>query len=170
LNTLLPKILPRLLTAGVEIRHQCGKNDETATKKAYMEAGCSPDCVSPFIDNMAEAYAWADMALSRAGASTTAELCAAGLPCVLVPFPHAAHNHQTHNARILEKAGLAVLLPENGLHSESAGNLLLDLFEDETRRRAMSRAALDMARLDAAERVVAVLEETVGGNADKIKR
>jgi UDP-N-acetylglucosamine--N-acetylmuramyl-(pentapeptide) pyrophosphoryl-undecaprenol N-acetylglucosamine transferase len=159
LNDLLPKILPRLAAAGVEIRHQSGKNDEHATRRAYASAGYAPECVNAFIDDMAEAYRWADLVMCRAGASTAAELCVAGLPAVLVPFPHAAHDHQTHNARILEKAGAAALLPESGLRPDSAFELLLELLGDEDRRGRMSLAALRTGRPDAAARVIAVLEE-----------
>ncbi|MDR2054650.1 MAG: undecaprenyldiphospho-muramoylpentapeptide beta-N-acetylglucosaminyltransferase [Desulfovibrio sp.] len=163
LNALLPEILPALAAAGVEIRHQSGKHDEHVTRQAYASAGYAPECVKAFIDDMAEAYRWADLALCRAGASTAAELCAAGLPAVLVPFPHAAHDHQTHNARILEKAGAAALLPESELRPDNAGKLLLELFEDEERRGLMSLAALGTARPDAAARVVTVLEEACAG-------
>jgi UDP-N-acetylglucosamine--N-acetylmuramyl-(pentapeptide) pyrophosphoryl-undecaprenol N-acetylglucosamine transferase len=83
----------------------------------------------------------------------------AGLPAVLVPFPYAAHDHQTRNARVLEKTGAAVLLPESELCPDDTGKLLLDLFENEERRGLMSLAALETARPDAAERVVAVLQE-----------
>ncbi|MDR3357820.1 MAG: undecaprenyldiphospho-muramoylpentapeptide beta-N-acetylglucosaminyltransferase [Desulfovibrio sp.] len=159
LNVLLSEILPRLAAAGVEIRHQSGRNDEHDTRRAYASAGYSPKCVSAFIDDMAEAYRWADLVMCRAGASTTAELCVAGLPAVLVPFPYAAYDHQTHNARILEKAGAAVLLPESGLRPDRAGELLLELLENEERRGRMSLAALGMARPDAATRVIAVLRE-----------
>jgi UDP-N-acetylglucosamine--N-acetylmuramyl-(pentapeptide) pyrophosphoryl-undecaprenol N-acetylglucosamine transferase len=166
LNAFLPRILPRLAAAGVEIRHQSGKNDEQGTRQAYASAGYAPECVSAFIDDMARAYRWADMVMCRAGASTAAELCAAGLPAVLVPFPYAARDHQTHNARILEKAGAAVLLPESELRPDDTGNLLLELFEDEERRRLMSLAALRTARPDAALRIAAVLEE-VGASHEK---
>ena len=161
LNALLPKILPRLAAAGVEIRHQSGKNDEHDTRRAYASAGYTPECVKAFIDDMAEAYRWADLVMCRAGASTAAELCAAGLPAVLVPFPYAAHDHQTQNARILEKAGAAVLLPESGLRPDNAGDLLLELFEDEERRGLMSLAALRTARPDAAARVLTVLSDVI---------
>ncbi|MDR1776222.1 MAG: undecaprenyldiphospho-muramoylpentapeptide beta-N-acetylglucosaminyltransferase [Desulfovibrio sp.] len=160
LNDFMPKILPALTAAGVEIRHQSGRNEESAVKQAYAQAGCAPECVSAFIDDMARAYAWADLVICRAGASTAAELCAAGLPCILVPFPHAANDHQTRNARILEKYGMATAIRQSDLDADSVAALLLEMFADEERRKRMSRAALKMARADAAARVLAVLEET----------
>ncbi|MDR2744716.1 MAG: undecaprenyldiphospho-muramoylpentapeptide beta-N-acetylglucosaminyltransferase [Desulfovibrio sp.] len=163
LNALLPKILPRLAAAGLEIRHQSGKNGEHDARQAYASAGYAPECVDAFIDDMAEAYRWADLVMCRAGASTLAELCAVGLPAVLVPFPYAARDHQTLNARILEKAGAAVLLPESELRPDNTGDLLLGLFENEARRRLMSLAALKTARPDAAARVIAVLREVSAG-------
>ena len=87
LNAFMLDNLAEFRGAGVEIRHQTGVTDEGSVRAAYVAAGYAPECVSAFIDDMAGAYAWADVALCRAGASTVAELCAAGLPSVLVPFP-----------------------------------------------------------------------------------
>lgn len=129
LNAFLPEILPALRAAWVEIRHQSGAADEESVRVAYAAAGYDPTCVTAFIDDMAEAYAWADVALCRSGASTVAELCAAGLPAVLVPFPSAIHDHQTRNAQVLEKAGAAILTPEAELRHRDLGRLLPDLLD-----------------------------------------
>ena len=104
-----------LKAAGVEILHQTGERDEGNVRAAYVSAGFSPSCVRGFIDDMGAAYSWADVALCRAGASSVAELCVAGLPAVLVPFPYAIHDHQTKNALVMEKAGAARLVPERDL-------------------------------------------------------
>ena len=114
---------------------------------------------------MAEAYAWADLALCRSGASTVAELCAAGLPAVLVPFPHAVHDHQTRNAQVLEKAGAALLVPEGELRDKDLERVLPQMLADNEGRARMSRAALDAARPDAAARVADVLAEVAAGRA-----
>lgn len=159
LNVFLPEILPALKAAGVEIRHQSGSRDLESARAAYQAAGYDGACVSAFIDDMAGAYAWADLALCRSGASTVAELCAAGLPAVLVPFPQAVHDHQTANARLLEKAGAALLVREEEMRERDLGRLLLELSVDGDRRARMSAAASAAARPDAAQRVVAVLEE-----------
>ncbi len=165
LNAFLPEILPTLREAGVEIRHQSGLRDEDATRAAYAQAGYDPACVTAFIDDMAEAYAWADLALCRSGASTVAELCAAGLPAVLVPFPHAVHDHQTRNAQVLEKAGAALLVPEGELRDKDLERVLPQMLADNEGRARMSRAALDAARPDAAARVADVLAEVAAGRA-----
>lgn len=147
--------LARWRAAGVEILHQTGTADEKSTRAAYVAAGYAPDCVRAFIDDMAGAYAWADLALCRAGATSVAELCAAGLPSFLIPFPRAAHDHQTRNAEALASAGAALLAPQDAMDAADVAGQVLALLEDGERRREMSRAALSRARPDAAERVAA---------------
>lgn len=159
LNAFMLAHVQEFRRAGVELRHQTGKTDEADARAAYAAAGYGPECVSAFIDDMAGAYAWADMVLCRAGASTVAELCAAGLPSVLVPFPYAVHDHQTRNAAVLERCGAAVLVPEKDMAARELDGLLLHLLGTPEERARMSRAAREAARPDAAARVVAVLEE-----------
>lgn len=158
LNILLSNLLGRLRADGVEIRHQCGERDLDATRAAYVAAGYAPDCVQAFIDDVAEAYAWADLALCRAGASTVAELCAAGLPSVLVPFPAAIHDHQTRNAEVIARAGAARLVQERDFGRTDMGALLGELLCDPGTRDAMGRAALSLACPDAAGAVADALE------------
>ena len=160
LNAFMLENLAEFRGAGVEIRHQTGITDEGSVRAAYVAAGYAPECVSAFIDDMAGAYAWADVALCRAGASTVAELCAAGLPSVLVPFPHAIHDHQTRNAEVLTRSGAAVLVPEGRMAVQHMSDILLRLLTMPGEREPMAAAALSAARPDAAARVVAVLEET----------
>jgi UDP-N-acetylglucosamine--N-acetylmuramyl-(pentapeptide) pyrophosphoryl-undecaprenol N-acetylglucosamine transferase len=83
-------------------------------KSFYISAGVNADCVA-FINDMAGAYDWADLVICRAGALTVAELAAAGVASLLVPFPHAVDDHQTSNARFLSNAGAAILLPQDQL-------------------------------------------------------
>ena len=109
--------------------------------------------VRPFWDPIAEAYAAADLVVSRAGAMTTAELCAYGLPAVLVPLPSAAADHQARNAEALRQAGAAVHLPERGLTPEAllaAVHSILDHPETATQMRVQARAR---GRPDAARRI-----------------
>lgn len=154
INMHMREHVPRLRAAGVAILHQTGSADVAAVRAAYVAAGYDPSCVTAFIDDMAAAYAWADLALCRAGATSVAELCAAGVPSVLVPFPFAAHDHQTRNAEALRDAGAALLVPQ--VHMESAGivDRVLELLDDPRRRAAMSAAARRNARPDAADRVL----------------
>lgn len=110
--------------------------------RPIWRAGYDGACVTAFIDDMADAYAWADVALCRSGAGTVAELCAAGLPAVLVPFPHAAHDHQAANARVLESAGAALLVREEEMRERDLGRLLLELSVDGGRRASHVRCRL----------------------------
>ena len=105
-----------LLPAGQrpEIRHQAGEATRPIAEAAYRAAGVDAEVVA-FIDDMAEAYGWADLVLARSGALTVAELAAAGVGAVLVPFPAAVDDHQTRNASWLADAGAATLLPQSEL-------------------------------------------------------
>ncbi|HTH66483.1 MAG TPA: undecaprenyldiphospho-muramoylpentapeptide beta-N-acetylglucosaminyltransferase [Gemmatimonadales bacterium] len=110
--------------------------------------------VQGFFDPMARAYRAADLVVCRAGAMTTAEVCAWGKASVLVPLPHAAANHQLHNARALEQCGAAVLLEERDLMGRSLSALVHQLLADPARRDALARAARSRGRPDAAREVV----------------
>ncbi|GAB2490248.1 undecaprenyldiphospho-muramoylpentapeptide beta-N-acetylglucosaminyltransferase [Arenimonas alkanexedens] len=160
LNTALPKLLERLPEAQrPSVRHQCGERHADASRAVYARAGVAAS-VEPFIADMAAAYAWADLVVCRAGALTLAELCAAGVGSLLVPFPKAVDDHQTRNAEYLVERGAARLLPEG----EAFGPRLLDalsaLLVDAPARLAMAEAARAAARPDAAERVAdLVLQE-----------
>lgn len=151
--------LPVLRAAGVEIRHQTGARDYEAARAAYAAAGYDAGCVSAFIDDMGAAYAWADLALCRAGATTVAELCAAGLPAVLVPFPYAAHNHQSGNAIALSRAGAACWMEECRMRADGLTQRVLALLDAPEERRRMAEAARRAARPGAAGAVCDVLEE-----------
>ncbi len=101
----------------VTVRHQAGRKDVEITRGNYARVDVQAE-VSAFIDDMAAAYAWADLVICRAGALTISELAAAGVPSILVPFPHAVDDHQTHNAAHLVRAGAARLLPQTQLNGE----------------------------------------------------
>jgi UDP-N-acetylglucosamine--N-acetylmuramyl-(pentapeptide) pyrophosphoryl-undecaprenol N-acetylglucosamine transferase len=117
--------------------------------------------VRPYLAPIAEAYAAADIAVTRAGAITTAELCAWGTPMVLVPLPTAAADHQTANARALEAAGAAIVLPQEGLSAESLSGLARQLAMDPQRRAALAAGALRRARPRAAEDIARRILSTV---------
>lgn len=161
LNAFMVEHLAAFRGGGVEIRHQTGEADTGWVRAAYVAAGYAPESVAAFIDDMAAAYAWADVALCRAGASTVAELCAAGLPAVLVPFPHAIHDHQTRNATVLARCGAAELVPESRMVVQHMDETLLRLLSMPGERAPMAAAALAAARPDAAARVADILETIV---------
>jgi UDP-N-acetylglucosamine--N-acetylmuramyl-(pentapeptide) pyrophosphoryl-undecaprenol N-acetylglucosamine transferase len=100
------------------IRHQCGDKHLQVCQQNYQQAGVDAEVVS-FIDDMQQAYAWADLVVCRAGALTISELTAVGLGSLLIPFPYAVDNHQFHNARFLEQANAAQILNEAELSAES---------------------------------------------------
>ena len=153
LNDAIIAALPQLLAARVNLLHQAGRADEERVRAAYRLAGADPAQVHGFMDDMAGAYGWADLALCRSGASTIFELAATGTPAVLVPFPFAAHNHQHVNAASLESLGAAVLLKQDELTPAALVETVLALLGDSARLNTMSRAAKTFARPDAAARI-----------------
>ncbi|MGA9342706.1 MAG: glycosyltransferase, partial [Rhodanobacteraceae bacterium] len=108
--------------------------------------------VEAFIEDMAEAYAWTDLAICRAGALTLAELAAAGVPSILIPFAAAVDDHQTRNAEVLAAAGAARLLPQAAANPAALAGLLGEL-GDRARLLDMAQAAQSLARPDAAARI-----------------
>ena len=161
LNQALPAALAALARHDVEVRHQCGESLRGEAEAAYAHAGIQAQ-VEPFIADMASAYAWADLVVCRAGASTLAELCAAGVGSVLVPFAAAVDDHQTRNAEYLVQAGAALLLKQDDALAAHLQAALPELLDQPGRRLAMAQAARALARPDAAERIAdIVLEESL---------
>ena len=150
LNEHLPLALSRLPTeCRPQVWHQSGaKTFETAIS-AYRAAAISAK-VEPFIEDMAAAYAWADLVVCRAGAITVAELAAAGVGAILVPYPYAVDDHQTANARFLERAGAARMIPQQALNAERLARVLQELLPDRAHLLAMAEAARTLARPNAA--------------------
>jgi UDP-N-acetylglucosamine--N-acetylmuramyl-(pentapeptide) pyrophosphoryl-undecaprenol N-acetylglucosamine transferase len=158
LNRSVPDAIAPLVALGrMEVRHQTGENKADETERAYADTGLSTDpraMRTPYIEDMAEAYAWADLAVCRAGALTLAELTAAGLGAVLIPLPGSIDDHQASNARSLEREGAAVLLPQRELLAGELGPLLIALERDRTRCDAMGAAARALSRPDATRSVM----------------
>jgi UDP-N-acetylglucosamine--N-acetylmuramyl-(pentapeptide) pyrophosphoryl-undecaprenol N-acetylglucosamine transferase len=153
LNQLVPRALALLTDREqLEVWHQAGGQLHEAAETAYREAGITAR-LTPFIENMAEAYGWADLVLCRAGALTIAELAAAGVGAILVPFPFAVDDHQTANARFLERDGAALVCPQAALTAERLAMLLRELLSDRDRLLRMAEAARRLAQVDAAEQV-----------------
>lgn len=156
LNQLVPAALARLATdRRPEVRHQAGGRMLEEARSAYQASDVKVR-LEPFIEDMAQAYGWADLVLCRAGALTVAELAAAGVGAVLIPFPHAVDDHQTANARFLERAGAARLLPQTELDAQRLAAVLDELLGDRDRLLAMAEAARGQARPDAAEQVARI--------------
>jgi UDP-N-acetylglucosamine--N-acetylmuramyl-(pentapeptide) pyrophosphoryl-undecaprenol N-acetylglucosamine transferase len=142
-----------------EVWHQAGGQLHEAAETAYRDAGVTAR-LTPFIEDMAEAYGWADLVLCRAGALTIAELAAAGVGAVLVPFPFAVDDHQTANARFLEQGGAALIRQQAELDAGRLAATLRELLGDRARLLNMAIAARRLAKMNAAEQVArACLEQ-----------
>ena len=137
-----------------QVWHQTGRNKSAGVENAYRQAGvqASVHTLADFIEDMPAAYAWADLVLCRAGALTVAEVAAAGVAAVFVPFPHAVDDHQTANARYLTEQGAGVLLPQNELTPEHLAALLAGFERSELLR--LAEAARGQSKIDATESVV----------------
>jgi UDP-N-acetylglucosamine--N-acetylmuramyl-(pentapeptide) pyrophosphoryl-undecaprenol N-acetylglucosamine transferase len=152
LNDIVPKALALLPSAArPHVTHQSGAAHIDGVRANYERAGVEAETLA-FIDDMAARYAAADLLICRAGASTIAELAAAGVPAVLIPFPYAVDDHQTHNARFLSERGGAVLIPQPELTPQKLAELLAQL--DRAKLLSMARAARAVGKPDAT-RVVA---------------
>jgi len=141
-----------------QVVHQTGKQHYAAVVQMYQQAGVQAD-IRAFIDDMAESYAAADLVICRSGALTVAELAAAGVASLLIPYPSAVDDHQTHNARFLSERGAAVLLPQTELNAAKLAQWLGE--QSREKLLAMAQQARGAARADAAAAVAAVCTEIV---------
>jgi UDP-N-acetylglucosamine--N-acetylmuramyl-(pentapeptide) pyrophosphoryl-undecaprenol N-acetylglucosamine transferase len=158
LNVVLPQVLQRMsINERPQVRHQSGPKHFEKTTRIYEAAGVDAQ-VDAFIDDMTAAYLWADLVVCRAGALTLAELCAVGLPSILVPFPAAVDDHQTHNAKALVDSGAARLVAEGEQFAERLSAAFVDVTAGgdiacRTRLLTMANAARTLAKPDAAARI-----------------
>jgi UDP-N-acetylglucosamine--N-acetylmuramyl-(pentapeptide) pyrophosphoryl-undecaprenol N-acetylglucosamine transferase len=151
LNAVVPFALARLAgKVAFDVRHQAGERWLEEGRASYARAGVRAD-VRPFIDDMAEGYAWADLVICRAGALTVSELAAAGIGAVLVPFPGAVDDHQAHNAQYLVRAGAALVIADRELTAERLAAELERLCAGRGKLLAMAERARQLATPRAAE-------------------
>ena len=148
----------------LHVIHQTGEHDYQEAQRVYLEAGV-PAEIAPFIEQMPDAFRRADLLVCRSGASTVAEVAAAGKPAIFVPFPHAADDHQLRNAETLERAGAAVLIPEGELDAKHLVEVVTSLLKDSARLARMSQAARAMAHADAAQQIAALAARLAGWQA-----
>jgi UDP-N-acetylglucosamine--N-acetylmuramyl-(pentapeptide) pyrophosphoryl-undecaprenol N-acetylglucosamine transferase len=163
LNEQVPGVLSGLRDArpkmALRVTHQTGRHDLESTRSRYDATSLGTDVtVLTYIDDMPTAYAEADVAICRAGALTIAELTAVGLPCLLVPFPFAADNHQEANAKVLVDAGAARMMTQAEWEPAAAITWLGELADNRSQLRVMSKAAQSAAQPMAASAVVDDLE------------
>ncbi|MGE5206798.1 MAG: undecaprenyldiphospho-muramoylpentapeptide beta-N-acetylglucosaminyltransferase [Chlamydiota bacterium] len=162
LNRVLVESLPALRQIpGIHIIHQTGERDYNQAQGAYLRSGISAE-VYPFIDDMPRVFARADLLVCRSGASTVAEVTAAGRPAVFVPFPKAADDHQLRNAEALASAGAAKLIVEAELSSERLVRTVQTLFNDRARLAHMAQAARSLAHPRAAQEIADLAARLAG--------
>jgi len=156
----LAQRLPRL-----SITHQTGEADHARVVEAYREAGVEAEVV-PFLYDMPTVLRAADLVVARAGAMTIAELTACGKPAILIPLPTAIYDHQMKNARAMEAAGGAMVLPQPELTGPQLAGSIAGLLRQPDRLRAMQEKSRAMSRIDAAERIVRECYALMGVNHD----
>ncbi|MEH6456108.1 MAG: undecaprenyldiphospho-muramoylpentapeptide beta-N-acetylglucosaminyltransferase [Cocleimonas sp.] len=162
LNEVIPMALEEMpLDKRPIVRHQAGKNKDESTTSLYKKLGVNAE-ITPFIEDMAEAYEWADLVICRSGALTVAELAAAGVASVMVPYLHAVDDHQTANAKYLSESGAGILIPQKELHAESLSAVLTDLCGDRDKLIEMAIKARRLAKPQATEEVAALCAEYAG--------
>jgi len=148
-----------LLPEGTQMLHVAGNFD--VERVAASAKGRSHHKVLGFCDRMPEAYGCADLIVTRSGASSLTEIAAAGLPSILVPYPHAADDHQARNAEVFVSAGAARMAREDQLTAEGMASMITSIIEDLPSAAAMAQAARALAVADAARRVCEAMEQTI---------
>ncbi len=166
INEAMIEAAPSLDPARLEIFHQTGEADREAVAAAYAAAGLRAEVVA-FEPDMPSRYRWADLALSRAGALTVAELAMSALPALLVPYPFAADDHQRANAEALAIAGAARVLDSRPLASSEVLAAIGSLLEEPAELQEMSARAAKLARPDAAERIVEECAALLDGGRER---
>lgn len=172
INRAMLELAPRLNEASsLQVIHQTGQKTYPEVAKEVLARTGMPvtsgfpemvqdGCIQivPYIHNMPAALASADLVVGRAGASTLAEIAARGLPAILIPFPHAAANHQEKNARVFEKAGAAKVLLDGDVNGQSLGDLIFHLLDNPSLLRSMAKASKSLGKVDATETIVNEIE------------
>jgi len=161
LNETVPAALTTMDTAiRPVVRHQAGRGKLEATAEIYQELGVEVSC-SEFIEDMAAAYEWADLVICRAGAMTVAEIAAAGVAAIFVPYPYAIYDHQTLNARFLADKNAALVIPQERFSDENLAAVLVELANDRPVLMGLSRRARKNAKTDATRRVAELCNEVM---------
>jgi len=163
LNKVVVKYLKEFKKQKINIWHQTGPRDYEWVKKEYVNI--YPEAkVEAFIDNMTEAYSFADLVFCRAGASTIAELCAVKRPSILVPYPYAAYDHQLKNAQALEKIGAALVVLQPYLQEINFASLVIDYLESPAKLRQMAENSLKLGENRASEKILEEIEGLIQGD------
>jgi UDP-N-acetylglucosamine--N-acetylmuramyl-(pentapeptide) pyrophosphoryl-undecaprenol N-acetylglucosamine transferase len=148
--------------------HQTGTDDEAELREAARGYPDGSYEVRPFLDDMPARFAAADLIVSRAGATTMAELAAAGRPAILVPYPYATDDHQRHNAEAVERAGAAIVVLDKELEGNTLFDRIRELTADRARLARMATAARGLAHPDAAERIADAAEALLANGGQRV--
>ncbi|MDG2107251.1 MAG: undecaprenyldiphospho-muramoylpentapeptide beta-N-acetylglucosaminyltransferase [Woeseiaceae bacterium] len=143
------------------VRHQCGERTLQAAEEAYVSHDIDVELL-PFIEDMAAVYAWADMVVCRSGALTVAELCAAGIPAIFIPYPAAVDNHQTANAGLMTAVGAATIIQESDLTPDLLANLLRDWLQSRSNLLEKANKARLLAKPESLFRITELCLEQAG--------
>lgn len=160
--TAINRLVPAWLTQCAHrddflVWHQTGQRDFESTQQQYAHLSASLYGVSPFIDDMEKAYAWADLVVCRSGALTVSEIAAAGLPSILIPYPYAVDDHQYANAQFLVQSGAAVAFRESECTVEKLDETIHHLFSSSEHLHQMANQARICAKVDSVSQVIAQL-------------
>ena len=153
----------------IHITHQTGESDHQMVQRAYENSGLSHD-VRPFIDDVAKQYRKASLVICRAGATTLAEVTACGKVSILIPYPHAAHNHQEKNARLLDAANAGELVLDKELSGQRIAQSILRAMEDPQRMQEMEDNSYQLGERDATEKVGAICIDLLKDGNEKSGR
>ena len=158
-NRTVCKMLGELEGGNVQVIHIAGPADHAEVERAYEELSLRA-AVIPFLQEMERAYALADLAISRAGGSSLAELAFFGVPSILIPYPYAAEDHQKKNTESFVRRDAAIVVDESNLTGAGLAEIVNDLFSDGSRLEAMAANMKNLAVRDAAEQICGVIEES----------
>ncbi len=161
LNQTMIDGIARWKELGIRVVHQTGERDFEKVDAAYKQAGF-PARIRKFIDDMPSAFADADVLLCRSGASTVAEITAAGKPAIFVPFPFAADDHQLKNAEALQQAGAGRLIPEKSLNAETLTAAVVELLSSPATLNSMATRARALAHPDAGREIAEIAAKLAG--------
>ncbi|MEM6910461.1 MAG: undecaprenyldiphospho-muramoylpentapeptide beta-N-acetylglucosaminyltransferase [Verrucomicrobiota bacterium] len=156
-NEAIGRSYERLASADIQLIHLTGTRNFEAMEEQAMKSSVRGR-IAPFSHEMPSILAAADLVVSRSGASSLTEIAAFSLPSLLIPYPHAADDHQRANARVFEEAGAALMVEEADLRGDQLGHLVIGLLQDAPKRQAMVRATAAIARPQATEAVVQAVE------------
>lgn len=161
INELLPKALATLPPERRPVvLHQAGEKHFEATKALYAESGVDAT-VKPFLNDMAKAYAFADVVLCRAGALTVSELCSVGLGAIFIPFPHAVDDHQTANANFMVKEEAAICIQQSAATTERLANELKRFIDQPDESRKMAKKAYALRHIGVASQIADICKEVL---------